>query len=194
MPTSPRERLVLGVVPAVLPPDAVPEPGLDDLVGRVHHGEASAAAVGGVGGEHRQQDQDAHLGKDDAAGPSVLAAMQLQVQGSVDPGDPDQGEDEGELGQPADRDMLGQVVGCLADDGHIDQVVEQLEVADLPVGDDLAVGSWRPPKPPLEAPGDLAGHGISRPPLRTSRMLGVDLDDTSRVEPAHVGWPSAWVP
>jgi hypothetical protein len=67
--------------------------------------------------------------------------MQLQVQGAVDPGDPDQGEDDGELGQPAGRDVLGQVVGGLADDGHIHQVVEQLQDADLPVGDGLAVGS-----------------------------------------------------
>jgi hypothetical protein len=79
--------------------------------------------------------------------------MQLQVQGPVDPRDPDQGEDHGELGHPADRDMLGQVVGRLADDGHIHQVVEQLQDADLPVGDDLAMGSRQPPEPPLEAPG-----------------------------------------
>jgi hypothetical protein len=120
--------------------------------------------------------------------------VEFQVQGSVDPGDPDQGEHDGEGGQPTDRDVLGQVVGCLADDGYIDQVVEQLEVADLPVGDGLAVGSWRPPEPPLEPPGDLAGHGISRPPRRTSRRLGGDLDDTSRIEPAHtLDAPSASV-
>jgi hypothetical protein len=105
--------------------------------------------------------------------------MQLQVQRSVDPGDPDQGEDDGELGQPADRDMLGQVVGRLADDGHIDQVVEQLQGADLPVGDDVAVGSWRLPEPPLEAAMGLAGHDSSRPPRPTSRMLGDDLGPTS---------------
>jgi hypothetical protein len=172
-------HLELGVVPAVLTPDGVPEPCLEDLVGRVHHGEAPAAARG-VGGEHRQQDEDAHLDEDDAAGPSVLAAVQLQVQGSVDPGDPDQGEDDGELGQPADRDMLGQMVGRLADDGHVHQVVEQLEDADLPVGDDLPMGSWRPPKPPLEAAVSLAGHGISRPPRLTSRMLDIDPDGTRR--------------
>jgi hypothetical protein len=90
--------------------------------------------------------------------------VELQVQGSVDPRNPNQGEDDGELGQPADRDVLGQVVGGLADDGHIHQVVEQLEEADLPVSDGLAVGSWRPPKPPLEAAVGLAGHCVSRPP------------------------------
>jgi hypothetical protein len=90
--------------------------------------------------------------------------VELQVQRAVDPGDPDQGEDDGELGQPAERDVLGQVVGGLADEGHIHQVVQQLQVADLPVGDDLAVGSWRPPEPALEAAVGLARHGISRPP------------------------------
>jgi hypothetical protein len=70
-------------------------------------------------------------------------------------------------GQPADRDMLGQVVGRLADDGHVHQVIEQLQDADLPVGDDLPVGSWRPPEPPLEAAVGLARHGISRPPRLT---------------------------
>jgi hypothetical protein len=77
------------------------------------------------------------------------------------------------------------VVGRLADDGHVGQVVEQLQVADLPVGDGLAVGSWRPPEPPLETPGGLAGHGISRPPRISRRMRGVDPDDTSQIEPAH---------
>jgi hypothetical protein len=84
------------------------------------------------------------------------------------------GEDNGELGQPTDRDVLGQVVGRLAEHGHIHQVVEQLEDADLPVGDDLAVGSWRPPEPPLKTAVGLARHGISRPPRRTSQMLDVD--------------------
>jgi hypothetical protein len=56
--------------------------------------------------------------------------MELQVQGPVDPRDPDQGEDDGELGHPADRDMLAQVVGRPADESHIHQVVEQLQDAD----------------------------------------------------------------
>ena len=37
--------------------------------------------------------------------------------------------------------MLGQLMGRLAEHGHIHQVIEQLQDADLPVGDDLAVGS-----------------------------------------------------
>ena len=64
------------------------------------------------------------------ARPPVLAAVELEVQRSVDPGDPDQGEDDGELDDAADRDVLGEVVGRLGDDGHVDEVVEQLEVAD----------------------------------------------------------------
>ena len=47
--------------------------------------------------------------------------------------------------------MLSQVIGRLAEHGHIHQVIKQLQDADLPVGDDLAMGSWRPPEPPLEA-------------------------------------------
>jgi hypothetical protein len=112
------------VVLAVLAPDAGPEPCLDDLVGRVHHGEAPAAAIRGLGGEHRQQHEDPHLDKEGGASPPVLAAVQFQVQRPVDPRDPDQGEDDGELGQPPDRDMLGQVVSRLADDRHVHQVVE----------------------------------------------------------------------
>ena len=129
MPTTqPRGRLVLGVVAAVLAPGSEQSTVLDDQEDGVDEGEGPAAGVRGMLGEHRQQDEDAHLGKGDAAGPSVLAAMQLQVQGPVDPRDPDQGEDDGELGQPADRDVLGQVVGRLADDGHIDQVVNSSEL------------------------------------------------------------------
>ena len=49
--------------------------------------------------------------------------------------DPDQAEDDGELGDAADRDVLGEVMGGLGDDGHVDEVVEELEEADRPVGD-----------------------------------------------------------
>jgi hypothetical protein len=44
---------------------------------------------------------------------------------------------------------------------------------------DPVMGRW------LSTQGDLAGHGISRPPRLARRMRGVDLDDTSRIEPAH---------
>jgi hypothetical protein len=75
--------------------------------------------------------------------------------------------------------MLGQVVGRLAEHGHIHQVVEQLQDTDLPVGDDLAVSTRRPPEPPLEAAVGLAGHDSSRPPRLVSRMLGVGLGFTA---------------
>ena len=46
------------MVPTVLAPDAVPEPGLEDVVARLDDGEAPAAAVRGLGGEHRQQGKE----------------------------------------------------------------------------------------------------------------------------------------
>jgi hypothetical protein len=157
---GPRDGHEFGAAVAVLAPDRTPEPCLHDLERGVHEGEGLAAGIRGAGGEHRQQGEDAHLDEDEAAGPPVLTAMELQVQRSVDPGDPDQGEDDDELDQPADRDVLGEVVGRLGDDGHIDQVVEELEEADLAVGDCVAVWSRRSPEPALEAAVGLSGHGI----------------------------------
>ena len=42
----------------------------------------------------------AHLQEDDRARPTILAAVELEVRGPVDPGDPDQGEHDGELDEP----------------------------------------------------------------------------------------------
>lgn len=39
--------------------------------------------------------------------------------------------------------MLDEGVRCPADEDHVDEVVEQFQVADRPVGDDLAVTAWR---------------------------------------------------
>ena len=159
---APGYRQELGVVLAVLAPDRVPQPRHDGQERGVHEGEGRSAAVRGVGGEHRQQRQDAHLDEDDDAGPPVVAAMELEVEGSVDPGDPDQGEDDGELGEPANRDMLGEVMGRLGDDGHVDKVVEELEEADGAAGDGLAVGPRRAPEPALEAAAErLIGQRVN---------------------------------
>ena len=143
----------------VLTPHGGPQQRLDGLEAGVHDGEGWAAAAGGLGGEHRQQDEDAHLDEDHAAGPPILTTMELEVQRPVGPRDPDQGEDYGELGDPPDRDVLGQVMGRLGDDGHIHQVVEEFEEADLTVGDRVVMGSRRPPEPALEPPTGLTGHG-----------------------------------
>jgi hypothetical protein len=149
------------VAPTVLTPDHVPLPRQDGQERGVHEGECASAAIRSVGGEHRQQDQNAHLDEDDVAGAPILAAMQVEIERSVDPGDPDQGEDDGELGECAHGDVLGEVIGRLADDGHIDEVVEELEEADPPVGHGLAVCSRRAPEPTLEPALEPAARLIS---------------------------------
>ena len=136
---APRGCQELGAVPTVPEPDAVPEPCLEDLVGRVDHGEAPAAAVRGIGDEHRQQHQDAHLDEDDAARASVLAAMQLRY-----------------------SDPLI----------HAIQIRANTTAKEASPRAETWPASWWPPEPPLEAAVGLAGHGISRPPRRTGRILG----------------------
>ena len=126
----------LGVLVAVLAAHGVPQPRPRNARKVAYtRAKRTPAAVGGVGREHGQQDQHAHLDEDDVACPPVLAAVQLEVHRPVDPGDPDQGEDDGELGDAARRHVLGQVVGGLPDDGDVDEVVEELEHADRAAGD-----------------------------------------------------------
>jgi hypothetical protein len=132
------------VVEAVLSPDAVPEPGHDPEERGVDEGEAGAAVASGVTREHRQQHQDPHLEEHGAPCPAALTAMELEVERPVDPRSPNHAEDDGELGGVPGRDVFGEMVGGLADDSHVDQVVEELEEADGPIRDGLAVRPrWR---------------------------------------------------
>src|SRR5689334_5241086 len=85
--------------------------------------------------------------------------MDLDVEGAVDPRHPDQTEHDGELRDGRTRDVFGEMVGGLGDDGDVDEVVEELEEADRPVGDRVSMWPWRTPEPPLEGTRSLARHG-----------------------------------
>ena len=66
------------------------------------------------------------------------------------------------LGGTPKGDVLGQVMGRLADDGDVHEVVEQLEEADRSTGDRLAVCSRRAPQPLCEAAASpVVGHGLN---------------------------------
>jgi len=84
--------------------------------------------------------------------------VQLQVQGAVDPTDPDQREDQGELGDAARRHVFGEVVGRLGHDGHVHEVVEQLQEADGSLRDRFAMWPRRTPQPAPETPGERLVH------------------------------------
>ena len=149
------------VVP-ILAVHRVPQPRQQRLERGVGEREATSAAAGRLGSEHRQQDEDAHLHEHDGACPSVLAAVQLEVEGAVDPTDPDQGEHDGELADGAKRDVVGEVVGRLRHDRHVHEVVEQLQEADGPPHDRLAMWSRRSPQPALETAGEpLVRHRVN---------------------------------
>ena len=89
-------RQELGAI-SVLVADGVPEPRHEEEECGVDKPNGCAVAVRGSGREHCQQREDAHLDKDDVSRPTVLAAVELDVQRAVDPGEPDQAEDDGEL-------------------------------------------------------------------------------------------------
>ena len=86
----------------------------DCEVDGVDEREGASALAAGLGREDRQEDQDPHLGEGDEAGPAVVAAVDLDVERPVDPGDPDQREDDGEVDCPAHGEVLREVVRCLA--------------------------------------------------------------------------------
>jgi hypothetical protein len=96
----------------------------------------------GGDGEHLRE------GEDPCA--DVVVAVELVVHGPVDPGQPDQDEEEGRLTDAGQRDVLGQVMTDLGDDHHIDQVIEELEERDGPVLLAVSRLSGRLP-PPAEA-------------------------------------------
>ncbi len=131
----------------VLEADGLPEPR--------HHGEERGVdecerlAVGarGVGREHGQQTQDADLDEDVRPGSAVVPAVQLQPQSAVDPGQPDQGEQDGELRHGGRRDLPGHRGRGLRDRRDVDQVVKQLDRANCPVADHIAMRPRRPPEP-----------------------------------------------
>ena len=76
----------LGSLRAVQLADRPPLPGHDREEGRVDEGEGGSRAGRGISGEHGEEREDAHLGEDEEPGPPVFAAMELDVQGTVEPG------------------------------------------------------------------------------------------------------------
>jgi hypothetical protein len=124
--------------------------------------KATSALTGGLRGEDRQDHEHAHLNEHHGSRPSVPSAVQLEVQGAVGPTDPDQDEDDGELDDTAERDVVGEVVGRLGYDGHVHEVVEQLQRADGALDDRFTVRSRRTPQPASEAAGEpLVRHRVN---------------------------------
>ena len=102
-----RSRAVLGRVGAV---DGSPLPDQHSEQHRV--GDRELLPVGGrrVRGEDGEDREDPHLQKDEGAIAAVLTAVQLVEQGTVEPGDPDQPEDDGEIDHARPGDVLGKGV------------------------------------------------------------------------------------
>src|SRR3954468_23276633 len=105
--------------------------------------------------------EDAHLDEDETSGTAILVAVQLQVDGTVDPRDPDQAKHDEELDHAAQRDLLGEMACRLRDDHDVDEVVEKLEERDATVQKHVAVKARGTPEPALETPDCLAAHSWS---------------------------------
>ena len=69
--------------------------------------------------------------------------------------------------------MLSEVMRRLGDDDDVDQVVEELEKADRPISDRLAMGTWWAPVPALEAGEDRTGHRVRPNPFDLRRIAGL---------------------
>jgi hypothetical protein len=90
--------------------------------------------------------------------------VQIVIHGAVEPGEPDHAEDHRKLADTPPCQVLGQVMRRPSDDNDIHEVIEQLDEADRPVLDDIAVGTWRKPEPLPEG----SKHGLEPyiPPIR----------------------------
>ena len=135
------------VLRRVLATDRLPQPGHDGQECGVDERELRAVAAGRTCGEDRQQRKDADLDEDIGSRAAVVAAVQLQVQRAVDPGEPDHREHEGESGQVDGGDLGRQLASGLRDRRHVDEVVEQLDRADDAVANDVAVRPRWTPEP-----------------------------------------------
>ena len=77
-------------------------------------------------GEDGQHGEDPHLQEDERAVATVLTAVQLVELGAVEPADPDQPEDDGEIEYARPRNILGERMRDLADEHDVDEVVKEL--------------------------------------------------------------------
>jgi hypothetical protein len=67
------------------------------------------------------------LDEDEEPCAAVLPTVQLDIQRAVGPGDPDHRKDDRELDDAPAGHVRGEMVGRLADDRDVDEVVEELE-------------------------------------------------------------------
>ncbi len=157
-----RPRPVLGCVGPVyggpLPDEHCEQRGVDEC-------ELLPVGARCVPGEDGEHGENPHLQEDERAVATVLAAVQLVELGTVEPADPDQPEDDGEIEHARPRDVLGQRVRYLADQHHVDEVVEELEEADRAVLDHLAVRPGRPQEPTTQPLAQRHGRTGVRSPL-----------------------------
>ena len=101
------------------------------------------AVDGGFAGVHRHERDQQHLDEHVGPRPTVVAAVQVVVQRPVQPRVPDEGEEDDEAADAGAVGMQRQGTGDLGHEHDEDEVVEQLEEADGPMLDHLAVRSRR---------------------------------------------------
>ena len=107
--------------------------------------------------EDREQRQEQHLDEDKESRSPLFPSMELVVEGSVQPGDPGETEENGELADTPPTDVTCQVVSSSPDNDHVDEVVEQLEETDRAVFYHLTVGTRRKPKATARIHGRYTG-------------------------------------
>ena len=154
----------------------------------VDDGEALSVVARCSTGEHRQQREQTHLQEDVVPAAPVLTAMQLVPQRAVEPRQPDQPEHHRELEHAASGDVFGEMMRRAPDQDHVDEVVEQLEEADLAFVDDLAMTSrWRAkPAPHSVANPSAADLAHQRARRRSRRLLAERLITVVRHHHGHI--------
>ena len=129
---------------------------------REQHGvcdrERLPVAARRLAGEDGEQREQAHLQEDVVPAAAVLPSVQLVPQRPVEPGQPDQPEHHRELGNAPAVDVHGEVVRRTPDQHDVDQVVEQLQEADLPLVPHLTMPAWRCTEPDRQPVADPSAN------------------------------------
>jgi hypothetical protein len=124
----------------------VPEPREHAQVCSEDHSKCRAVLACRTGCEHPEQCQQPHLDEHERSCPPIATAVEIVVQRSVQPGDPDQTEHDRELDRATPRDIRCEMMRRPCNHHHVHEVVEQFEERHASVLDDVAVGAGRLPE------------------------------------------------
>jgi hypothetical protein len=108
--------------------------------------ERSSAGAARLGDEGAERDEHQDLQQQYAPAASIVAAVQFVMERAVEPGDPHESENRGELAQSLQGEVSGQVVAGAGDQHDHDEVIEQFQRADDALARLVPMGPRRLPQ------------------------------------------------